>query len=153
MFYKFIIIKYNDLLYYNYNMEVNTVELNDIDIKIIGFLKLCNIHINHFKELDGLVVPRDIFLDKTKFQNLSGDIIQLKKHICSSGLTAFQKNAQTVQKWPLLNIVRQILKTKGYLMSPGRKSAGYTLDGKKKYTRHFIIKKTKEYTICQKKID
>tara|TARA_Y100000816_G_scaffold125586_1_gene88375 strand:+ start:6465 stop:6860 length:396 start_codon:yes stop_codon:yes gene_type:complete len=109
--------------------------------KIIDFLKKCNIHIAKYDELDGMFVPRELFLDKTKFQSLSNDILELKKDIYSSGLTAFQKNADKNQKWPLLNIVRQILKTLGYTMNPGRKSDGYTLEGKKKYTRHFVIKK------------
>ena len=109
--------------------------------KIIDFLKKCNIHIVKYDDLDGMFVPRELFLDKTKFQSLSNDILELKKDIYSSGLTAFQKNADKNQKWPLLNIVRQILKTLGYSMNPGRKSDGYTLEGKKKYTRHFVIKK------------
>tara|TARA_X000000950_G_scaffold150876_1_gene185920 strand:+ start:64 stop:459 length:396 start_codon:yes stop_codon:yes gene_type:complete len=126
-------------------------KISENAIKIIDFLKKCNIHIEKFDDLDGMFVPREIFLDKTKFQNLSKDIIELKKNIYSSGLTAFQKNADKNQKWPLLNIVRQILKTLGYTMNPGRKSDGYTLEGKKKYTRHFVIKKlikkTKEDTL------
>jgi hypothetical protein len=109
--------------------------------KVIDFLKKCHIHITKFDDLEGMIVPRDIFLDKSKFIDLSNDITDLKKDIYSSGLTAFQKNADKNQKWPLLNIVRQILKTKGYTMNPGRKSNGYTLEGKKKYTRHFIVKK------------
>jgi hypothetical protein len=109
--------------------------------KIIDFLKKCNIHVEKYDDLDGMFVPRELFLDKTKFQSLSNDILELKKDIYSSGLTAFQKNAGKNQKWPLLNIVRQILKTLGYTMNPGRKSDGYTLEGKKKYTRHFVIKK------------
>ena len=47
------------------------------------------------------------------------------------------------QRWPLLNLVRQILKTNDYRMLPKRKSNGYTDDGKKKYIRFFIIKKMK----------
>lgn len=116
-------------------------QISEKSRKIIDFLKKCNIHIEKYDDLNGMFIPRELFLDKTKFQSLSNDILELKKDIYSSGLTAFQKNADKNQKWPLLNIVRQILKTLGYTMNPGRKSDGYTLEGKKKYTRHFVIKK------------
>jgi len=54
-----------------------------------------------------------------------------------------QKNAEASQKWPLLNLVRQILKSNNYKMDPIRKSNGYTKEGKKKYLRFFVIKKLK----------
>ena len=41
------------------------------------------------------------------------------------------------QKWPLLNLVRQILKVNNYRMKPIRKSDGKTKLGKKKYIRFF----------------
>jgi hypothetical protein len=61
----------------------------------------------------------------------------------SSMLTSLQTNAPKKQKWPLLNLVRQILKSNDYKMEPIRKSAGYTKDGKKIYKRFFLIKKFK----------
>ena len=72
------------------------------------------------------------------------DIDEIKKFYSSGALTSLQKNAGTNQKWPLLNLVRQILKTNNYLMHPIRKSNGYTKDGKKKYLRFFLIKKVKK---------
>ena len=71
------------------------------------------------------------------------DIVKLKELYSSGSLTSLQKNAQTSQKWPLLNLVRQILKSNEYKMDPRRKSNGYTPEGKKKYIRSFIIKKIK----------
>ena len=58
-------------------------------------------------------------------------------------MTSLQKNAKTEQKWPLLNLVRQILSIYNYQMEPIRKSDGYTLEGIKKYKRFFQIKKNK----------
>jgi hypothetical protein len=53
-----------------------------------------------------------------------------------------QKGADKTQIWPLLNLVRQILKVYGYKMIPIRKSDGYTPDGIKKFKRYFqVIKK------------
>jgi hypothetical protein len=56
-------------------------------------------------------------------------------------MTSLQKNASKSQKWPLLNLVRQILSIYNYQMEPIRKSDGYTLEGVKKYKRFFQIKK------------
>jgi hypothetical protein len=56
-------------------------------------------------------------------------------------MTSLQRNADKSQKWPLLNLVRQILSTHNYKMEPIRKSDGYTLEGVKKYKRYFLIKK------------
>jgi hypothetical protein len=56
-------------------------------------------------------------------------------------MTSLQKNADKSQKWPLLNLVRQILNVYDYKMEPIRKSDGYTLEGVKKYKRFFLIKK------------
>ena len=53
----------------------------------------------------------------------------------------FAKNADKSQKWPLLNLVRQILNVYHYKMEPIRKADGYTLEGVKKYRRFFQIKK------------
>jgi hypothetical protein len=56
-------------------------------------------------------------------------------------MTSLQKNAYKSQKWPLLNLARQILSFYNYKMEPIRKSDGYTLEGVKKYKRFFQIKK------------
>jgi hypothetical protein len=53
-----------------------------------------------------------------------------------------QQNASKEQKWPLLNLIRQILNVYGYEMEPVRKSDGYTKEGVKKYKRYFQIRKT-----------
>ena len=55
----------------------------------------------------------------------------MKKMYSSGALTALQKSAETKQKWPLLNLVRQILKSNNYNMEPIRKSNGYTKEGKR----------------------
>ena len=56
-------------------------------------------------------------------------------------MTSLQTNAASSQKWPLLNLVRQILRSSGYQVTPKRLCDGYTKDGKKKYKRIFIINK------------
>ena len=107
------------------------------------FLNKCSIVFDEFSQLDGMLVPRDILLSKEKYELIKDDIEKMKKLYSSGSLTALQKNAFESQKWPLLNLVRQILKSNNYKMDPIRKSNGYTKEGKKKYLRFFIIKEIK----------
>jgi len=88
-----------------------------------------------------------MLLSEDVYNSIKSEIIELKKKFSSSSLTALQKGASKDQKWPLLNLVRQILKACDYQMKPIRKSAGYTKDGKKIYCRYFIITKFKKIPI------
>jgi len=92
-------------------------------------------------ELNGQIIPREQLLSDAKYDEIKLLIPGLKKKYSSSLMTSLQKNADILQKWPLLNFVRQILNTYGYTMEPIRKSDGYTLEGVKKYKRFFQIKK------------
>ena len=103
------------------------------------FLNKCKIVMNTYDDLDGMLIPREIFLDKTNYINVKEDIAILKQIFASSSLTALQSTAGDNQKWPLLNLVRQILRSCNYKMTPKRVSAGYTKDGKKIYKRMFIV--------------
>mgnify|MGYP006099767933 FL=1 len=95
-----------------------------------------------FDTIDGLFIPRDMLLDESKYNSVKDDISDLKKKLSSSSLTSLQTNAKTNQKWPLINLIRQILHVYRYNMVPIRKSDGYTKDGVKKFKRFFQIKKT-----------
>lgn len=105
------------------------------------FLMKCKIVLNQFHDLDGMIVPKEIFLDKVVYDSVKEDISILKQLFTSSALTSLQSNAEDNQKWPLLNLVRQILRSCHYKMTPKRVSAGYTKEGKKIYKRMFIIEK------------
>ena len=105
------------------------------------FLMKCKIVLNQFHDLDGMLVPREFFLDKMVYDSVKEDISILKQLFTSSALTSLQSNAEENQKWPLLNLVRQILRSCHYKMTPKRVSAGYTKEGKKIYKRMFIIEK------------
>jgi hypothetical protein len=112
-----------------------------MDEQVIKFLKKCKIQFDVEEQLDGQLIPRDILLSKETYHDVKQEIIELKKKFSSSSLTSLQKNAETGQKWPLLNLVRQILKICNYQMKPVRRSNGYGKDGKKKYKRFFLISK------------
>jgi len=89
--------------------------------------------------LHGQLIPREILLDNVKYEELKARIPDLKKLFSSSALTCLQKTAEKSQKWPLLNLVRQILNGYKFQMKPIRKSDGYTQEGIKKYKRYFLI--------------
>jgi hypothetical protein len=108
---------------------------------IKSFLNKCKILINEFDDLNGFLLPREIFLDKDIYNSVKEDISILKQVFTSSALTSLQSNAEENQKWPLLNLVRQILRSCHFIMTPKRVSAGYTKDGKKIYKRMFIVSK------------
>lgn len=108
---------------------------------IKSFLTKCKIAITDFDDLNGMIIPREIFLDTVLYNSVKEDISILKHMFTSSALTSLQSNAEENQKWPFLNLVRQILRSCHYKMTPKRISAGYTKEGKKIYNRVFIVEK------------
>tara|TARA_B100000035_G_C20960354_1_gene536235 strand:+ start:708 stop:1100 length:393 start_codon:yes stop_codon:yes gene_type:complete len=112
--------------------------MND-DIKNI--FKIAGLPFEELEDINGLVIERDILLNETKYESVKLKIPELKKYLSSSCLTSLQKDANKKQKWPLLNLVRQILKIYYFKMEPIRKSNGYTKEGKKLYKRLFLLKK------------
>jgi hypothetical protein len=86
-----------------------------------------------------ILIERELLLGQEKYENISKYMLDLRYHLSSSSLTSLQKNATEIQKWPLLNLVRQILNVYGYVMKPIRKCDGYTPDGIKKFKRFFLI--------------
>jgi len=112
--------------------EISKKILNSVGIQI-------DVSLN---ELDGLLIPREDLLSQSKYNEVKPLIPDLKTFFSSSFMTSLQKNAEKDQRWPLLNLVRQILHVYKFIMEPIRKSDGYTPDGVKKYKRFFIIKRT-----------
>ena len=114
-----------------------------MDKEIIFFLKKCNLQLEDESQLEGQLIPRDMLLSVNTYEQVKSEIVDLKKKFSSSALTSLQSGAEKEQKWPLLNLVRQILRVCNYKMDPVRYSDGYDDEGKKKYKRYFLIKKLK----------
>jgi len=119
-------------------------ENENIIMKILllsGFVVTQNI-----SELNGIMIPRNLLINDDKYEYVTEYLEKLKKHklFSSTFLTSLHKGAKEKQKWPLLNLVRQILKVNHFRMKPVRKSAGKTKLGKKKYIRFFLIEKLKK---------
>ena len=119
------------------------MEKNKLVFKI---LNLSGIIIEDLNNLDGLIISRDILLDYGKYEKIKEYLNKLRKDsdFSSSTLTCLHNGADIKQKWPLLNLVRQILKVKNFRMVPIRKSDGKDNKGKKKYKRFFRIEKYKK---------
>ena len=75
--------------------------------EIKRFLNKCKIVFDDVELLNGMKIPREILLSKKVYEEIKIEIEPLKNlGFSSSSLTAFQKNADTNQTWPLLNLVR-----------------------------------------------
>ena len=105
------------------------------------FLNKVGIEFENVEQLDGQLIHRDILLNKDLYEEIKKDIPELKKLFSSSSHTSLHKNAEESQKWPIINITRQILKSCNFDMEPIRRSDGKTKDGKKRFKRYFKITK------------
>ena len=121
--------------------------MNTSENIILEILKKSGFVLNSdISELNGILIPRDLLISDEKYITVKEYLEKLEKHkmFSSSFLTSLHKDAEKKQKWPLLNLVRQILKVNNYRMKPIRKSDGKTKLGKKKYIRFFLIEKLKK---------
>lgn len=91
--------------------------------------------------INGTIIPREMLLSNFVYEKIRPKIPELKKKFSTSYMTCLHENAGKTQKWPMLNLVRQLLSTYHYQMKPIRKSDGYTKDGVKKYKRFFMVSK------------
>ena len=123
-------------------MNENGNSVNDEKTKrMIEFLNKATIVCSAITDLNGMLLPRELFMNREIYKGLKLTIPDLKSLFSSSYLTALQEPAEKKQKWPLLNLLRQILNVYDYKMEPIRKADGYTLEGIKKYKRYFQITK------------
>ena len=111
-----------------------------MDEKSKNILEMVGIEFNIQEQLvEDQLILRDPLLDAMVYNSIKKQFPELKQIFSSSLLTSLHKEAGKTQKWPLLNLVRQILHGYKYEMKPIRKSDGYTPEGVKKYKRFFEI--------------
>jgi hypothetical protein len=99
------------------------------------------LHIEPDELKDGLVIERDMLVSKEKYEALKPHIVELKKIFSSKCMTSMHACAEFNQRWPCLNLVRQVLKRMGYDIEPERRCAGRDQDGKKIFERFFKLHK------------
>ena len=103
---------------------------------------VCNsLHIEQNELKDGLLIERDMLISKEKYEALKPHIMVLKKIFSSKCMTSMHTCAEYNQRWPCLNLVRQVLKRMGYDIQPERRCAGRDEDGKKIFERFFKLHK------------
>jgi hypothetical protein len=108
-----------------------------------GLMKfVCNaLQIEPHELNDGLLIEREMLLSKEKYEALKPHIVELKKTFSSKCMTSLHSCAEYNQRWPCLNLVRQVLKRMGYDIQPERRCAGRDHDGKKIFERFFKLHK------------
>lgn len=103
---------------------------------------ICNaLHIEEHELKDGLIIERDLLVSKEKYEALKPHIVELKKIFSSKCMTSMHACAEYNQRWPCLNLVRQVLKRMGYDIEPERRCAGRDEAGKKIFERFFRLHK------------
>jgi len=114
--------------------------------QLFAFFAECDLHLS-------LIFPRNILLDTTKHETIQKQLHVLKRYgFKSSYLSSLQRNSCLKQKWPLINLVRQLFKVCGYWLKPVRVSDGYSKTGKKQFKRYFKIEKLQDNTPKQENI-
>jgi hypothetical protein len=112
--------------------------MDEVSSKIMN---RAGIFFHSLEELNGTMIDRELLLGDDKYEEIKQIIPELKRELSSTYLTSLHKTAEKKQKWPLLNMVRQILHFYHFDMIPIRKCNGVTLEGKKRYKRLFHIQK------------
>ena len=106
---------------------------------LISFLHGVGLVSTGTNELDSVVIERDTLIEPQRYEMARNYLPKLRSVFSSSYLTSLQDNASKDQRWPLINLVRQMLKHCGYKLLPKRVCNGYTKSGKKSFRRVFIV--------------
>lgn len=106
---------------------------------VLRVLQLAGVDVNSVERIDGLSIPREILVRPGAYTEVSEMVPSLKTHFSSTHMTCLQDEAPGGQRWPLLNLVRQVLRATGFTMVPRRLSDGYGKDKRKRYKRVFDI--------------
>jgi hypothetical protein len=111
------------------------------NIRLLEFFNKCGIKCDNIADMKDTQIPRETLLNIELYNSVQEYISEFKQFLSSSSHTSLQSSAQQNQQWPLLNLVRQMLKSIGYKLEPKRLCDGYDDNNKKKYKRIFIIRK------------
>ena len=108
---------------------------------------ILSMEVNSEQDLYSVLIPRDLLLRVDIEQQLTSLIIKLKEKYKSSKLNCLHKNRDDKQKFPGINLVRQILRCNGYHLKPVKFSRGYCKhSGKKIVDRNFKVVRLENYS-------
>ena len=136
----------------NENIDVTDQDIDKISSRqkrkekqiklLIQIFKLLSFHVDTLEDLTNLTFPRETLLQKDNQKKLLNLIPQLKLVYNSSYLNCLHDNSIFKQKFPGVNLVRQVLKCHHLALTPKIISNGYEkATGKKKVSRIFKIEK------------
>jgi hypothetical protein len=122
--------------------------------EIVDILQVLGIHVKTEPDLFGVLIHRDDLLRVDIEQKLAAFIDPLKEKYKSSMLNCLHQNRESKQKFPGINLVRQILKCNGYQLTPLIFNKGYSKhNGKKLVERNFKIVRLSNYSDIKTKQD
>jgi len=99
------------------------------------------INISERNDISNLILKQDTLKSKTLITDLNEKVPNLKSYYNSSKLTCLHKNSLDKQKFPAVNMLRQILKCNSFKMEPYVISKGYDkFSGKKLVERYYRIR-------------
>jgi len=114
--------------------------------EITEIFKILGIKVITEPELFNVLIHRDDLLRVDIEQKLTSIINKLKEKYKSSKLNCLHENRESKQKFPGINLVRQILKCNGYHLKPLVFSKGYSKhNGKKLVERNFKVIRLENY--------
>jgi hypothetical protein len=109
---------------------------------MLELFRLIGYRVYEQNDLLDIMIMRDKLLEKTTNKILLDKVPELKKVYNTGYLSCLHDNSIYKQKWPAINLLRQILKCNFYHLTPKILSNGYDkLSGKKQVTRVFVIEK------------
>ena len=109
---------------------------------LLRIFKILNYDVDQLEELTSITIQRDLLKGKKITEKILELVSELREVYNSAYLTCLHDNSIYKQKFPVINLIRQILKCNFLLMTPKVVSNGYEkVTGKKIVTRIFVIEK------------
>ena len=100
-----------------------------------------NINLENLEELYDIEIDRDLLLKNETKLEYDKLILEFKALYKTSRLNCLHQNRNSKQKFPQINLLRQILKCNNLKLKPKTISLGYfKITGKKMVKRSYIIK-------------
>jgi hypothetical protein len=99
------------------------------------------IKVDERTDISNIILRQDTLKSNTLITDLNNKVPNLKSYYNSSKLTCLHKNSLDKQKFPAVNMFRQILKCNSFKMEPYVISKGYDkFSGKKLVERYYRIR-------------
>ena len=108
---------------------------------LVDIFQAIDIKITNREDLGNIILRQDTLKDRNLIEELYRKAPNLKSFYNSSKLTCLHKNSLDKQKFPAVNMYRQLLKCNNFKMEPYVVSKGYNkYSGKKIVERFYRIK-------------